>query len=59
MEDAKIIVLTESHLSGDIKDCKIRMEGFDIHRCDRVSRSHGGVLVYTHMDIKGDKTSLS
>ena len=54
-ENAKIIVLTESHLSSDVKDCEIQMDGFDVHRCDRAIRSHGGVVVYTHKDVKGDK----
>ena len=47
-----ILILTESHLSEKVKDCEIKINDYDIHRCDRNGRSHGGVLVYTRSKLK-------
>ena len=45
LEGANILALTESHLCDDIKDCEIRLSGYDIHRSDRERTTHGGVIL--------------
>ena len=49
------MALTESHLSDDIKDCEIKIKGYDIHRADRERTSHGGVIIYTKTELKAIK----
>ena len=39
-----IVCLTESHLSDEIKECEVKILGYDIHRSDRVRTSHGAML---------------
>ena len=46
IHNAEITCLVESHLNCDIFDNKIKMDKFNIHRCDRSDRSHGGVIMY-------------
>ena len=55
LEGANILAITESHLSEDIKDCEVRMDGYDIHRSDRERTTHGGVIVYTKKELKAIK----
>lgn len=42
----KIICLSETHLTNDIKDCEVAIDGYRMFRCDSTSRHTGGVLVY-------------
>ncbi len=51
-----MIAVTESHLSDDILDAEVTREipGYDILRCDRLDRSHGGVAAYIRSDLSGD-----
>ena len=44
--NAMVIALTESHLSQDIKDSEIKIEGYDPYRSDRLHGEKGGILVY-------------
>ena len=46
-----VITLTESHLNSDISDCEINMNGWSIHRSDRVGRKGGGVITLIHEDL--------
>ena len=46
--DHLFLGLTESHLSVNILDAEIQIDGYNISRCDRAKRSHGGVLMYSH-----------
>ena len=55
LENASIIALTESHLSGDILDGEIEIDGFICHRSDRIERSHGGVITYVKNSISSTR----
>ena len=55
MDVAYILALTESHLSDEIKDCEIRINGYDLHRSDRTRTFHGGVIIYTKSELKAIK----
>ena len=55
MDGANILALTESHLSEEIMDCEIKINGFDLHRADRTWTSHGGVIIYTKSELKAIK----
>lgn len=50
--NATIIALTESHLTTDILDAEVYMEGFWLTRADRLAgRKKGGVAVYVRSDV--------
>ena len=55
MENVSIIALSESHLSGDILDGEIEIDGFICHRSDRIERSHGGVITYIKNNISSTR----
>ncbi|CAI9731129.1 fission process 1 [Octopus vulgaris] len=46
--NSKIIGITESHLNENIRNSEITINRFNIFRCDRQGRSHGGVIMYIH-----------
>ena len=46
-----IISLTESHLNQKIESAEIRLDNYSVFRCDRLGRSHGGVITYIRSDI--------
>lgn len=50
-----IIALTESHLSGDILDGEIKIEGYICHRSDRVDRTHRGIITYIKSFVSSTK----
>ena len=50
-----IVALTESHLSCNIKDCEVKFGDHDIHRCDRESNNHGGVIIFSKKNSKTTK----
>ena len=43
--------LTETHLNSLIFDAEVEVEGYNIHRADRILRKQGGVAVYTRADL--------
>ena len=47
INDSAVIALTESHLSDEINNGEIGIDGYESHRCDRTHKSHGGVIMYT------------
>ena len=47
-------VLNESHLDKNIYDAEIAIKNYNLHRADRLNRSHGGTVVYTHESITID-----
>ena len=51
IERSDYIILTESHLNSEINDCEVALDGFQIHRCDRTGRTHGGVMMYTKNNL--------
>ena len=55
MDGISIIALSESHLSSEILDGEIEIEGFISHRCDRTNRTHGGVITYVRSSISSTK----
>ena len=55
MYNAKIICITETHLSPEIKDCEVLLENFKIYRVDRNSgKKCGGSCIYVHKSIDAD-----
>ncbi|MES9884607.1 MAG: reverse transcriptase family protein, partial [Sedimenticola sp.] len=46
-----IIGITESWLKPDIKDAEIRLNDYDIFRCDRNDAAGGGALLYLHTSL--------
>ena len=55
LESVSIIALSELHLSGDILDGEIEIDGFICHRSDRIERSHGGVITYIKNNISSTR----
>ena len=55
MDGVSIIALSESHLSSEILDGEIEIEGFISHRCDRINRTHGGVITYVPSSISSTR----
>ena len=47
-----IIALTETHLSIDIDDNELMLDGYDIFRLDR-NRHGGGVMLYCRSELRG------
>ena len=39
-------MMTESHLSENILDCEVAIDGWSTFRTDRVNRTGGGVISY-------------
>ena len=44
--NVKIICITETHLSPEIKDCEIILENFEVYRLDRKNGQKGGDLAF-------------
>ena len=49
--NAGLLMLTESHLTNEVRDAEITIEGFEIHRTDRVGFRNGGVLIYARSTL--------
>ena len=49
--NSPFICLTETHLSPDILDAEITIDGYNLFRSDRLNRSHGGVCIYVRKDL--------
>ena len=45
-KDPFLIMMTESHLSENILDCEVAINGWSTFRTDRVNRTGGGVISY-------------
>ena len=45
-KEAFAVMLTESHLSDNILDCEVSIDGWSTFRADRTFRSGGGVITY-------------
>ena len=56
--NAMVIALTESHLSRDIQDSEIKIEGYETFRSDRLNGEKGGILVYTKTSLGLGVTNL-
>lgn len=53
--NVKIICITETHLSPEIKDCEIILENFKVYRVDRKNgQKGGGSCIYIHKSIDGE-----
>ena len=52
LKNTKIIGLTETHTNNNIKDAELQIQDFNFIRCDRVGRSHGGVILYLSKELK-------
>ena len=52
--DSFIIMLTESHLSDNILDCEVAINGWSTFNTDRTNRTGGGVISYV-----SDKLTVS
>lgn len=48
--------MTESHLK-DEKDEELQIPDFNLYRCDRKDREHGGVIIYVNEGIEVTETS--
>ena len=46
VDNAICIAVTETWLNSDILDQEINISGYDLFRCDRADRTHGGVALY-------------
>ena len=49
--NALVSALTETHLSPDILDAEVQIEGYTLFRADRILRSHGGVAMYAVNEV--------
>lgn len=47
----EIILLSETHITGDISDCEINIPNYTCYRCDSVSRHTGGVAAYVRKGV--------
>ena len=52
-----ILAITETWLKSHVSRAQISIPGYNVHRCDRASRTRGGVLTYIHEDICVGETS--
>lgn len=58
--DPMFIVLTETYLSGDVRDAEIHIQNYIPFRVDREGRGHGSVIIYLRNDLSaGVKQVLS
>lgn len=48
----ELIFLSETHVTPDIEDCEININGYEIIRCDSHSRFTGGVVIFVKKNIK-------
>ena len=55
--NAFIVYLTEIHLSNEVFDANIHINGFTPFRCDRSNRKCGGVMIYVK-DILTDVVEI-
>ena len=53
-KEAFAVMLTESHLSDNILDCEVSIDGWSTFRADRTFRTGGGVITYV-----SDKITVS
>ena len=50
--ESAFIVMTETHLSPDILDAEVAIQGYTSYRADRAEpRTHGGSMVYVRNDL--------
>ena len=52
------IALTETWLKPFISDAQIAIPDYNVFRADRVTRSHGGALLYVHTDLPVTNASI-
>ena len=58
--NASILMLTESHLTSEVWDAEIHIEGFEVHRTDRIGFRNGGVIIYVKSMLNlGFRVALS
>ena len=58
--NAGLLILTESHLTKDVCDAEVAIDGFEIFRSDREGYRNGGVIIYAKSHIQlGLKVLLS
>ena len=50
-KNSPLICLTETHLTHEILDAEISINGYNLFRSDRQKRSHGGVCTYVRKDL--------
>lgn len=48
----ELIFLSETHVTTDIEDCEININGYETIRCDSHSRFTGGVVIFVKKHIK-------
>lgn len=46
-----IIFLTETHITIDINDSELKINGYNLVRCDSHSRHTGGVAIYVQEEL--------
>ena len=52
------IALTETWLKPFVSDAQISIPQYNVIRADRISRSHGGALLYIHTDLPATNISV-
>lgn len=48
----KLLILSETRVTEDIKDVEIQIQNYNVLRCDSSNRYTGGVMVYVRNDVK-------
>ena len=52
LAESAFIVMTETHLSSDILDAEVAIQGYTSYRDDRAEpRTHGGSMIYVRNDL--------
>ena len=54
-----VIAITETHLNDNIPDSVIHIDGYNVYRCDRTARHHGGVAIYIKCNLTAHVSSTS
>ena len=54
-----IAALTETHLTPDILDAEVNIDGYHLFRADRAGRQQGGVGVYIVDNLAADTSVVS
>ncbi|CAI2726366.1 unnamed protein product [Schistosoma spindalis] len=57
LNNPSLVLITESWLSSDITDTCLKIDTYELFRCDRVNKKGGGCLVYVSKNLKAETYS--
>lgn len=54
-----ILATVETHVTEDIGDCKLQINGYNLIRCNSSSSRTGGVIIYVKDNVKIETTIIN